>query len=101
MGRVSTKPKAPSSASNKDEIARLAAAATSKQQFVNSAMDMGWRMAISVIVPVIIGSWLDHKYHTSPSWTLVSLFVAVTLAVMVVMKTIKDLNNSQTNRKAR
>src|SRR5689334_2643237 len=99
MGKVSTKLKASAKSPENDEIARLAAVASAKQQFVSSAMDMGWRLALSVLVPVIIGSWLDGRYKTSPSWVLVGLFVAVGLAVMVVTKTISGLNDDKPKRK--
>jgi F0F1-type ATP synthase assembly protein I len=95
MGKVSTKPKASRHASSQDEIAKLAASATAKQQFVNSTLDMGWRLTLSILVPVIIGSWLDNRYHTSPSWTLAALFIAVVLSVGVVTNTVKSLNNNQ------
>ncbi len=97
MGKTAAKNKTTKVA--QDEIERLAQATSAKQQFVSSALDMGWRLALTVIVPVFLGTWLDNRYHTSPSYTLVALFIAIAGACVVVWKTIKDLSKDQGNNK--
>jgi hypothetical protein len=79
-----------------DELSRYAAAMGAKQQFVSAAADMGWRMAIMVLVPVFIGVKLDDHYHTSPSYTLAALVVAVGGVAWIVSVTIKQVNRDQT-----
>lgn len=79
----------------RDEIERAAAAMAAKQQFINASLDMGWRLALTVLVPVFIGAWLDRRYHTSPSWTLASLFIAIGGACVVVWKTLRSINKDQ------
>jgi F0F1-type ATP synthase assembly protein I len=80
---------------NIDEVERLAAAAVAKQQFISSAVDMGWRLALVVIIPVFLGTWLDNKYHTEPSYTLASLMIATAGAVWVVASTIKLIQSKK------
>ncbi len=84
---------------NEDEIERYAAAMSAKQQFISASLDMGWRLALTVLVPVFIGAWLDRRYDTSPSWTLTALFVAIGGAALVVWKTINAVNKDQAGGK--
>lgn len=78
-----------------DEVDRLAAAVVAKQQFVTSAVDMGWRLALVVIIPVFIGTWLDNRYNSEPSYTLASLFLATGGAVWVIFSTIKQIQSKK------
>ncbi|MEK7602713.1 MAG: AtpZ/AtpI family protein [Patescibacteria group bacterium] len=78
-----------------DEIERLAAMAVAKQQFVASAIDMGWRLALVVIIPVIIGTWLDNKFKSEPSYTLAALMIATGGVVWVVAVTIKQVQTKR------
>ena len=63
-----------------------------KQRFIGSVLNMGWRMAITFIIPVIIGAWLDKRYDTSPSYTITGIFIAVAGSIMVVYTTVKEVN---------
>ena len=68
------------------------AALEAKQQFIGTVMNMGWRLAITFLAPVIIGAWLDKRYDTSPSYTITALFIAIAGSVMVVWNTVKEVN---------
>lgn len=78
-----------------DDVERYAAVVSAKQQFITAAFDMGWRLALMVIIPIFIGVKLDDRYDTSPSWTLAALFVAVFGAGLIVYKTVSDVNRAQ------
>lgn len=82
-----------------DEIQRAADIMAAKQQFVSSAFDMGWRMALTVIVPVFIGAWLDRHFHSSPRWTIIALLVGIVGAAIVVWLTIKNLPTDTRTKK--
>ncbi len=71
---------------------------SARKQFLMSAVNMGWQLAITVLVPVMVGAWLDTRYHTTPSYTLAALVLACAMAVVVVANTIKQV--SQTPPKA-
>jgi len=63
--------------------------------FMSSALNMSWQLAITIIVPVFIGVQLDDHFHTSPSYTLAALFLAVFMACGVVIKTLKGVKVTQ------
>ncbi len=75
--------------------ARLAQIADAKQQFLDAALNMSWQLAVTIILPVIIGVQLDSHFHTSPSWTLGLLFLGVFIACGVVIKTIRGIKLAQ------
>ncbi|MBI3624431.1 AtpZ/AtpI family protein [Candidatus Saccharibacteria bacterium] len=81
-----------------DEIGRYAAMMSAKQQFVSAAFDMGWRLALTVLVPVFIGAWLDRRYNTAPTWALTALFLSIGAAGLVVSATLKNLNKTRSSR---
>jgi len=101
MGKVKSTPGALINIPKRDEISRLAAIAGAKHLFISSSIDMGWRLAVSVLLPVFVGSWLDRRYHTSPLWTFVSLLLALIGSVVIIKSTIENLDNHQPNRKSK
>ncbi len=78
-----------------DELDQRLAVFAARTRFIGTALNMGWQLALTVIVPVFIGSKLDDHFDSSPLWTLAALAVAVIGAVMVVASAIKRV--SQTN----
>lgn len=86
------KANSPGVESNAERLARIAEA---RQLFLGTALNMSWQLAVTIIVPLLIGVQLDNKYNSSPSYTLGALFIAVTLAVWVVTKTVKDVKQAQ------
>lgn len=73
----------------KDEIDTSLAAFAAQKTFVTSSINMGWQLAFTVLVPLIIGVKLDKHYHTTPSYTLAALFISIGFVVLVVARTIK------------
>jgi F0F1-type ATP synthase assembly protein I len=63
-----------------------------KQRFISTVMNMGWRLAVTFLVPVIFGAWLDRRFDSSPSYTLTGMIIAVIGSVMVVSNTVKEVN---------
>ncbi len=66
-----------------------------KQQFFSAAMNMSWQLGGAVLIPVFIGIKLDDKFNTSPLSTLAAFVVACIGSVMVVNKTVKQVNQDQ------
>jgi predicted F0F1-ATPase subunit len=79
----------------KDEVELLADSIAAKQQFVGSTLNMGWRLAITVVIPIVGGVKLDDHFHSAPSWTLTGLFLAAFAGSMAVWTTIKEVNKEQ------
>ena len=78
----------------------LNSALNAKRMFVVSTLNMGWQLAGTVIIPVLIGVKLDQKYNSRPSYTLAALVLAIFGAVIVVKNNINQVNKelSQKNR---
>lgn len=81
-----------------DELDRSLAVLAARRDFVSNAINMGWQLALTILVPVIIGTQLDRRYDTTPSYTLAALFLAIAMGVGVVANTIKEVNKSQKER---
>lgn len=80
------------------DIERSAAIFQARQQFMSSAINMGWQLALTVIVPVIIGVKLDDHFNSTPSYTLASLVIAVSFASGVVWNTLKQVAKMQAEK---
>jgi len=90
----------PSTSGAKD-VAQSLNIAAARQQFFDAAINMGWQLAVTIIVPVIIGVKLDDHYHTTPAWTLGALFLAVAMACAVVGKTMHGITLAQSKTKTK
>lgn len=78
-----------------DELDKYMSGINAKQQFLGATMNMGWRLAITVVVPIVAGVKLDERFHTSPSYTLLGLMLAATAGCAAVWGTIKEVNQQQ------
>ena len=74
---------------------QFAAATAAKQQFLAATMNMSWRLAVTIVVPVVGGVKLDDHFHSAPSWTITGLFIAVAAGSSAVWSTIKQVNKQQ------
>lgn len=63
-----------------------------KSVFVTMAMDMSWRLAVAVLVPIIGGYELDSHLGTTPLITLVGFVVAMASAGLVMWRTMQVAN---------
>ena len=94
-----TRPKKVKSPRTATSAVDLKLVADAKQQFLDSALNMGWQLAVTIIVPVIIGVQLDDHFKTTPAWTLGALFLAVFMSCGVVVKTLHGVKNAQSQPK--
>ncbi len=69
-----------------------------KQQFMASTFNMGWRLAITVVIPIVGGVKIDDHFKTAPSFTLVGLMSAVLAGSAAVWTTIKQVNKEQADQ---
>jgi F0F1-type ATP synthase assembly protein I len=60
--------------------------------FVGMALDMSWRLAAAVLVPIIGGFELDSHLGTTPLLTVVGFVVAIAAAVLVMRQTLQAAN---------
>ncbi|MDL2362810.1 MAG: hypothetical protein QFB86_00315 [Patescibacteria group bacterium] len=62
--------------------------------FVGMALDMSWRLAIVVVLPVVAGFKLDSHFDTSPFLSLLGLALALAGTVIVLKQTLRAANES-------
>jgi F0F1-type ATP synthase assembly protein I len=63
-----------------------------KSVFAAMAMDMSWRLALAVLVPIIGGYQLDSRLGTTPMITLLGFVVAMAAAGLVMWRTMQVAN---------
>lgn len=66
-----------------------------KQQFFGATFTLGWRLAITVLIPLIAGIKLDQHFHTSPSYTLAGFMIAAAAGASAVWSTVKEVDKEQ------
>lgn len=81
-----------------DEIQQAMKTLEAKQQFIGATLNMSWRLALTVVIPVVGGIKLDQHFDTSPSLTLAGFFLAVFGACMAVWGTVKEVNQLQADQ---
>jgi F0F1-type ATP synthase assembly protein I len=61
--------------------------------FVDMAMDMSWRLAIVVIVPIVAGFKVDEHLGSSPLWTIVGFLLALAGMAGVLRRMLREAAN--------
>lgn len=56
--------------------------------FVTAALDMSWRLAIVVLVPIIGGFELDQRWHTEPAFLIIGFLVAGAGTAIILKQTL-------------
>ncbi len=63
-----------------------------KRLFFAGLLDISWRLAIAIVIPVTAGSWLDGKQGSGQLFTLIGLFSGTILAGFIIYRAYKKLN---------
>ncbi len=87
--------KAADKTTNIDDVEQNLAALVAKRQFLAATSNMGWRLALTVIIPIVGGVKIDEHFKTTPSFTLVGLMVAAVAGCTAVWATVKEVNRQQ------
>ena len=61
--------------------------------FFSMGLDMSWRLALSVLIPIIGGAALDNHFQTGHIYLIAGFVVAVALAIVTIRRTLKLANN--------
>lgn len=67
--------------------------------FVSMALDMTWRLAIVVLVPIIGGFELDKRLEMTPLLTIVGFLVAMVGMALVCWRTLQVANEQSAETK--
>ena len=60
--------------------------------FFSMGIDMSWRLALSVLIPIIGGVEADKHFKTAPLLLIVGFIVATALSVVTIRRTLKLAN---------
>lgn len=83
----------PTPAANNSQV-RVGKPETPKSVFMTMALDMSWRLAVAVLVPIIGGFELDSKLGTTPLLTVLGFIIAMAAAALVMWRTLQVANES-------
>ena len=61
--------------------------------FIAMALDMSWRLAVAVLVPMVGGFELDQKLKTGPVLTITGFLLAMAGFGLVLWRTFQAANN--------
>src|SRR4051812_39730006 len=61
-----------------------------RQMFVSAALSMSWQLAVVVLVPVLVGHWLDDKFTSAPGFTIAGFVLALVLSALVLRLAMKE-----------
>ena len=75
-----------------DEIERNLAQVNASSMFLGATLNMGWRLAVTVVIPIVGGVKLDQHYDTSPTYTLIGMLLAAVAGSTAVWATVRDVN---------
>ncbi len=87
--------KAAGKTTNIDDMEQNLASLVAKRQFLAATSNMGWRLALTVVIPIVGGVKIDEHFKTGPSFTLLGLMVAAVAGCSVVWASIKEINREQ------
>jgi F0F1-type ATP synthase assembly protein I len=69
--------------------------------FMSTMLGMSWQLAIIVLVPIVGGYKLDTVFKTSPLLTLIGLALAMLGMVLIVRRSVKELNKYMMTNKTK
>jgi F0F1-type ATP synthase assembly protein I len=61
--------------------------------FISMALDMSWRLAIAVLVPVIGGGLIDKHHKSGHTYLIIGFVVALIAGVLVVYQSYRAANS--------
>jgi F0F1-type ATP synthase assembly protein I len=67
--------------------------------FIGMALDMTWRLAIVVLVPIIAGFKLDEHFKLTPLLTIIGFVVAIAGVALVLKQTVQAAGSIPVNKK--
>ncbi len=78
-----------------DDLQQIFDAQVAKTQFVGATLNLSWRLALTVLIPLVGGIKVDERFNTSPSFTLAGLILASVGACIAIWSTVQEVNNLQ------
>lgn len=57
-----------------------------KREALSLALNLGWTMLFSLLIPLLIGLWLDNRLNTSPLCVLIGALLGILAATVGVAR---------------
>jgi len=57
-----------------------------KKEALSMAMNLGWTMLFSLLLPLLAGIWLDEKLNTAPLFILIGAVLGILAATVGVAR---------------
>ncbi len=80
-----------SSKADEDPVVDRLAAANAKSVLLGNLFSMGWRLAVTVLLPIYVGVQLDKRFDSAPSLSLAAFFIAIFAAGLLIYKTYQEM----------
>lgn len=98
MTKTTASVKTPSPSTQRDTTSDTQRAGPA-QQFIVLALDMSWRLAVVVLVPVIGGYYLGRHFKITAVLTIAGFIVAIAGAVLVVLRTAREADRQNGDKR--
>lgn len=97
MGRLTAKRKTTAQV-DEDVVDLSEVSPVAANQFWFEALNMGWRLALAVVIPLVGGYKIDQQLGSSPAFTLTGMLLAAGLGCLIVWLTVKELTAEQADQ---
>lgn len=75
-----------------------------KSEAISLALNMGWTMFFSLVIPLLVGIWLDTRLGSSPLFVLVGAVLGILAATVgvarMVLRTFSQVTSERAGRNA-
>ncbi|MBP7767043.1 AtpZ/AtpI family protein [Candidatus Saccharibacteria bacterium] len=89
-----TKPVTTNTVSEMDQVVDRVAKQMAGQRILGSLVGMGWRLAIAVIVPIIVGLQIDKHLETGKRNTFGGFILAICLSSYMIYKEYQQIQSN-------
>lgn len=83
-----------------EDVEQSIIALNAKRQFLWATANLGGRLAITVVIPIVSGVKLDEHFKSEPWFTLLGLLVAAVAGCAAVWSTVQQVNRQQAEDEA-
>lgn len=96
MKQAAAKPKTTTSAENGlEQLIDESSANMARTQVLASLLSMGWRLAVAILVPILVGLNLDNRFDSKPKYVMTGFFLAIGLASYMIYVEYRDIQAKQ------
>jgi F0F1-type ATP synthase assembly protein I len=68
------------------------------------AMELSWTLLFSLLIPLLLGIWLDKQFNTTPILTLIGVFVGILAATLgmarMVVRMFRTIEQDDSDKEA-